>query len=113
MTQDDPVHQREADAGALELRGVVQTLKHAEQLFLVARIEARTVVPDEVDVLLVVGDRADLDDGLLLLGAELQSIREEIGPHLLEQHAIAFRSRQRAESKLRPSRVMLSAQSVV
>src|SRR5688572_26653577 len=94
MPRHDALHQRETHAGAGKLAGAVQPLEHAEQLPLVARVEARSVVAHEEDVLLLVADGADLDQGLLALGRELQRIREQVGPHLCEQRAVAFRARQ-------------------
>src|SRR5438093_9370425 len=43
---DDPLHDGQADAGALVVLGVVQPLEHAEELVGVAHVEADAVVLD-------------------------------------------------------------------
>src|SRR5688572_4661583 len=72
MPRHDALHERETHAGAGELAGAVQPLEHAEELPLVARIETRSVVAHEEDMLLFVGDSADLDQRLLAPRRELQ-----------------------------------------
>ncbi len=69
MAGDDALGVGEADAGAFEIAGVVESLKDAEQFRGVLRVEAGAVVADVEDVLGEVGvverERADLDDGRL------------------------------------------------
>ena len=43
-----PLYQGKPDSGAWKLPGVVQTLKYTEQLGQIARIKARTIVPNEI-----------------------------------------------------------------
>src|SRR5690349_15328097 len=100
VAYDDALHQSEPHAGAAEFAFAVQPLEHAKQLRLVARIEACAVVADVVDELLLVADRADLHDGPLPLARILDRVGEQIGPHLLEQRAIAQHWGQRREAKL-------------
>src|SRR2546430_15763899 len=52
MPLHDPFHDRQADARALELLGLMEPLKYAEQLVGVARIEARAVVFHIIHVLI-------------------------------------------------------------
>src|SRR5262245_27773069 len=61
MANDDPMHDSKPHTGAGKLIVRVQTLEHAEQFRLIARIEPGAVIADEIDVLFFVGDRAHLD----------------------------------------------------
>src|SRR5690606_33797518 len=101
MPCHDSVNQREPDSGAGKLVAVMQALKHAEQLVGVTRIVADAVVADEVDVLALFVDRANLDDGMILARRELDRVRQEVHPHLLEQAAVADRFRKRAHLERR------------
>src|SRR5688500_2288723 len=90
MPRHDALHQCETHAGAGELAGAVQPLEHAEELPLVARIETRSIVAHEEDMLLFVADGADLDHRLLPAGGELERVGEQVRPHLREQRAVAL-----------------------
>src|SRR5688572_28056066 len=74
VPRDDLVHQREPDAGAGKVLVAVQALEHAEQSVDVARVESRAVVADEIDVLALMGDAADLDLRCGSLGRELDRV---------------------------------------
>src|SRR5262245_42837319 len=71
MAGHDALHQRQADAGSRKLSLVVQALEHAEQLVLVAGVEAGAVVAHRIDMLEIVAGRADFDARPRLAGAEL------------------------------------------
>src|SRR5215468_9376022 len=47
VAMDDPLHGGEADSGAFESIGPVETLEDAEELVDVSHVEADAVVPDE------------------------------------------------------------------
>src|SRR5687767_11579471 len=79
VANHDPLHQRQPDAGSVEFARVVEPLEHPEQLGLVARVETRAVVTNEIDVLLVVADRAHLDQRLLPFRRELERVRQQVG----------------------------------
>src|SRR6478672_10103152 len=113
MARHDPMHQRESDAGSLKLGHVMQALKDPEQLCLIARVETGAVVADKINMFLIVCDRTDFDDRLFPLAGKLQRVGKEIGPHLLEQHAVCCGVRQRPESKLGLRVLVLSGQSLV
>src|SRR5688572_6294414 len=85
VLRDNAMHQREAYAGAWKIRGVVQALEYAEKLGVIARIEAGAVVAHEIDVLVLVRNRAHFDDRLVLLRREFYCVRDEVHPHLGEQ----------------------------
>ena len=63
MAGHDATDQCQSDSGTGKFRRVVQSLKHAKQLRAVARIESRTIVPHEINVLLFLADCAHLDGG--------------------------------------------------
>jgi len=60
----DALHDREPNAGALELFRAMQSLKDAEQLIGVARVKAGPIVLDVVDCLIPIRGRAHLDPRL-------------------------------------------------
>src|SRR3990170_8688002 len=71
---DDPLHDGQADARALELLLAVQPLEHVEQLLVVAHVEPGAVVLHAVHALRAVLLAAHLDHRLLALAAELERV---------------------------------------
>ena len=63
MPHDNPLHQGEPHAGALELRNRVQALKDAEELADVLHVEAHAVIADEVCAAVQLRPIAELDRG--------------------------------------------------
>src|SRR5205807_142648 len=88
VTRDDPVHDRQADSGALERLLRMQALKHAEEPVGVAHVEADAVVAHVIDDVGALTQRAHLDARVVPSGAELDGVRQQIDQHLLEQRAI-------------------------
>lgn len=61
MTMDDAPHICQADAGALEFMGVMQTLKDAKQLVHVAHIKANAIVTHKDNIFFCAAVGADVD----------------------------------------------------
>ena len=76
VTADDAGDGGEADAGALEVLVAVQAVEGVEELVRVVHVEARAVVADEEGLLLRVP--AEVDDGRVYLGGELDGVAEEV-----------------------------------
>src|SRR5687767_1316905 len=113
VANHDPLDERQPDAGSVEFAGVVEALEHPEQLGLIARVETRAVVTNEIDVLLFVADRADFDQRLVPFRRELERIRQEVGPYLSNQYAVAPGPRQGAKMELGFRAVMVAVQPLV
>src|SRR5690242_20838900 len=79
---DDALRQGQPDAGALELVGAMQPLKHAEQLVDVAHVEPHPVVPHEVDDRLSLAPRPDLDLRIGTAASELEGVADQVREHL-------------------------------
>jgi hypothetical protein len=48
VAMDDPLHNRQANAGSLILFGEMESLKHAEQFVDIAHVKANAIVFDEI-----------------------------------------------------------------
>ena len=96
------MHDGQADSRALKFLGAVQSLKNTEQLARVTHVKARSVVADEIDVLifLLFAHAADFDDCRLTLAGIFKGIREQVQPDLLQQRWIALARRQVADANL-------------
>src|SRR3970040_613053 len=81
----DTAHDGKPHADAGELRFRMQALKHAEQLLVIMHVEPGAVVLDAVLALCAVRATAQFDHRLLALAAELDRVRQQVGPHLLDQ----------------------------
>src|SRR3990172_3263154 len=84
-------HDGKADAGSRKLLRRMQPLEHAEKLVVVLHIESGAVVLDAVHALRAVLMAAHLDQRLLALAAELDRVRQQIDPHLLDRRRVAPR----------------------
>ena len=94
MTMDDAADVGQADAGALELLGAVQPLKHAEQFVRVLHVESDAVVAHEEDDL--VGRAwhgADLDLRLRACGGILDRIGQQVDEHEPQQRSVGLHHR--------------------
>src|SRR5262245_27821006 len=91
MPHDYALHDGQSDARAGELAGRVQTLEHAEQLLREAHVKARAIVAHVIERFAVYNFTEDLHRGILLLGAVLERVADEIRPDLLEYRGIAAR----------------------
>lgn len=60
---DDPLYDRQPDAGAFEFIGPVQALPDSKQLARIAHVEPRAVVTDAVETLVLLLPSVDFDDG--------------------------------------------------
>jgi hypothetical protein len=103
---DDALHDRQADAGALELAGAVQPLEHAEEPLGVLRVEADPGVPDGDHRLAgAVRVRAalDLDPGRGAAGGELARIAQQVDEDLPEQPRIGRDGGQLGDPQLEPA----------
>ena len=94
MPLHDSLHDRQTDAGALELLGAVEPLEDAKQLVGVFHLESRTVVPDEVRQLARAGGTADLDRRLGARARELPGVADEVRQDLPDEGAVGESRRQ-------------------
>ena len=99
---DDPLHDGEADAGALIVLGPVQPLEDAEQLVGVAHVEADAVVLDEIGrIALAVAVALPISIIALRLAARvLEGVGQQVDPDLLEQRRVGLARRQLADVDL-------------
>src|SRR5260370_7962272 len=88
MPLHDSLHDRQTDAGALELLGAVEPLEDAVQLVGVFHLESRTVVPDEVRQLPRAAGTADLDRRLRARARELPAVADEVRQALTDEGAL-------------------------
>src|ERR1017187_4972855 len=89
MALNDALHDRQADAGAGEILGAMQPLKHVEQLAGILHVEADPVVGDEEHLFVSHLARADLDAGVVAQFRVLEGVVDDVHEHLLEQRRIA------------------------
>ncbi len=94
MPLHDSLHDRQTDAGALELLGAVEPLEDAKQLVRVLHLESRTVVPDKVRQLARAGGTADLDRRLGARARELPGVADEVRQDLPDEGAVGEGRRQ-------------------
>jgi hypothetical protein len=93
------LHQGQADADSLELRGTVQPLKNAEQLVGVLYVEAGGVVLDEVFgfIRTFAGAGTDIDERWIAATRELDGIIQQVQEYLPEHAGIGTAGRQRSD----------------
>jgi hypothetical protein len=60
---NDPLHNRQADAGAFKFVRAVEALKDAEQFVRIPHVKTGPVVAHEIDVLVLLKFAADFNDG--------------------------------------------------
>ena len=86
MALNDPLHDRQAHAGTLELIVTVQALKHSKQPVRILRIESSAVVSNDVFVFLraPLGGRLRSHADSLWL-RELERVGQKIHQHLPQQ----------------------------
>src|SRR5712691_5303593 len=84
---NDPVDDRQADAGTFVLLGPVYPLKDPEKLVRVAHVEPHAVVLDEKERSgrVGIGSAADSDSRKVTTPRILQGVADEVDEHLLEQ----------------------------
>src|SRR5205823_3735271 len=89
---DDPVDDRQADAGTLEILTAVHSLKHPEELAGVFHVEAGPIIPNKVGWTLDgIGLKdANFDPGLFVLARVLDGVTQEVDEDLFEQSGVAF-----------------------
>src|SRR5882724_6472703 len=100
MALDDPLHDRQADAGAFELFGRMQPLEDPKQLAGVLHVEPGAVVAHEHDQLACLFDAAHFDRGRSATACEFERIGEQVHEHLPEQQWIALTLRELVDSEL-------------
>ena len=82
---DDPLDDRQADAGAFEFVRGMQPLENAEQLADVPHVEAGAVVTHEEHGFAVHFVATHFDDRRIALPRELESVGEQVRQHLPQQ----------------------------
>src|SRR5581483_10416382 len=97
---DDALHDRQADAGPLEIFGAMQPLEHAKELVGVFHVEADSVVADEEDPFTAVVAGADLHRRAVTLARILECVVDQVHEHLLEQRRVAADGWQLANGNL-------------
>ncbi len=109
---DNPLHDRQADAGPLVVFDPMQTLKDPEELVGVAHVETDPVVFDEIDLFgrPLADPAADLDHGRLAFRAIFERIGDQVRPYLFEQRRIGVTCGQVAHSDFDPASVLLQFQ---
>src|SRR5262249_40123262 len=92
---NDALNGRQTDAGAVELLGPMQALKHPEQLVRVAHVESCAVVPDEdFDLVAPAFGAADRDLGPVPMPRELDRVRDQVHESDLQHEPVAVARRQ-------------------
>src|SRR5712671_2052082 len=82
MLSNYPIDRCQTDSGSFEILRTMQPLEYCEKLMCVLLFEARAVVPN-VDDVLVLGTPPDFNDGLLGAARVLHGIGKKINEHLL------------------------------
>src|SRR5205823_11910466 len=93
VTGDDPMHDRQTDAGARERLLRMEALKHAEELVGIAHVETDAVVAHVVDGVRALAQCALFDAGWIAAGAEFEGIGQQVDQHLRsEEHTSELQS---------------------
>src|SRR5882724_1860593 len=83
VAANDAMYDRQPNARSRELRLCMHPLEDSEEFVRVLHVKAHTVVPDEIDLLVVLHKVADLNACGIARGGKLEGVGEEIRPHLL------------------------------
>src|SRR5512138_3893365 len=97
VAADDASHIGQADASALKLLDVVQTLEHPEELVCLCHVEANAVIAHIYDGLagrLLYGP--DLDAGRMPIARELEGVRNQVAKDQPQHRPVAHGTWQRS-----------------
>jgi hypothetical protein len=97
MPLHDPLHDRQTDAGALEVLGAVEPLEDAKQLVGIRHLKSRAVVLDEVRQFAGARGAADFDCRPGARARELPGVANEVRQDLPDQSAVREGRRQRRD----------------
>src|SRR5688572_17457449 len=103
MTLDDTADKRKTDAGAREVLDPMQPLERAEEFVRVARIKARAIVSNKIDMFAVLGKTTDLDQGIFLFPREFERIANKVNEYLLQEERVANALRELADPHFQAS----------
>src|SRR6266480_824551 len=110
VTMNNPLHNRQADAGAFKFLSPMQSLEHAEQFVGVLHVKAGAVIGNEIDFFAVIGCRSYFDQRRRAFATVFDRVRNQIHPNLFQQCRIAFARRQLADANVDLMHVLLSTQ---
>src|SRR2546427_11833582 len=85
----DPLDDREAHAGAVELLSTVQPLEYPEQFVRVPRVKSRAVVLYVIRRLPAIRSGADFDPRAGAVARELRGVLQQIAHHRAQQSTVA------------------------
>jgi hypothetical protein len=94
MFADDPIHDGQTDAGALEHRSTVESFEYTEKLVLEARIEPHSIVANEDRGLTIFGLCSDGKDRDFSWPGVFERVRQQVVKHDVHQRHVAFGDRQ-------------------
>ena len=84
MPVNDPLHNRQANAGALKFIGAVEALEDAKQLAHITHVKSGAVVAHKIDALVLLKFAADFNDRRMAVTGVFERVGKQVDPDLVQ-----------------------------